>query len=158
MPFPPCPYRVHMANGPQVHHFDETRAAPYRPRNGFEKTAVLVEVTDPDARTLINTPFGEQRLTGPFYVVAEGDGSYGAAVDEFERSHSAVGANRWVKSAPVLAYRSDDSCVVETVVGDQLEATVTARPGDWIVRQQTGEVMVVRADEFAERYVSDAST
>ena len=32
-----------------------------------------------------------------------------------------------------------------------------AQPGDWIVRQRTGELMVIGADEFAERYVRDGS-
>lgn len=60
-----------------------------------------------------------------------------------------------MKTAPVSAYRTDVSCVVDTVIGGNLEVTVTAQPGDWIVRQSTGEVMVVRGDEFHERYVGD---
>lgn len=154
----PCGlYRVDMANGSPLHHFDETTAARFRPRDGFEKTAVLVEVSDTESQTVIDTPFGEQRLSGAFYAVAEGDRSYGASRLEFEQTHTAVGANRWVKSAPVLAYRTAVSCVVDTVVGERIETTVNARPGDWIVRQYTGEVMVVGADEFGERYVSEAS-
>jgi hypothetical protein len=148
---------AHVSDGPEVCQFDETRARSYRPRDDFEKVAVLVEPSDPTARTLIRTPFGEQRFTGAFYVVAEGDGSYGATRDEFEETHTAVGANRWVKTAPVSAYRTDVPCVVDTVTGGHVEVTVTAHPGDWIVRQSTGEVMVVRGDEFEERYVSDWS-
>jgi len=141
----------------QGHQFDESRAGSYVPRGGFEKVAVLVEPSDPFAQALIRTPFGEQCFTGAFYVVAEGDGSYGATREEFEQTHMAVGANRWVKTAPVSAYCTDVSCVVDTVVGGHVEGTVTAQPGDWIVRQSTGEVMVVRDTEFKERYVSDGS-
>jgi hypothetical protein len=137
--------------------FDESSAARYRPRGGFEKTAVLVEVADPACQTVIDAPFGEQRLTGAFYAVAEGDGSYGAAKFEFEQTHTRVGANRWVKTAPVSAYQTETSCVVDTVVGDELETTVNARAGDWIVRQHTGEVMVIGPDEFADRYVREVS-
>jgi hypothetical protein len=147
-----------MADGPAPHPFDTARATRFRPRQGFEKTAVLVDLADPQATTVLTTPFGEQRMTGAFYVVAEGDASYGAARQEFEESHSAVGANRWVKSSVVTAYRSDVACAVDTVVGDRLETTVHARPGDWIVRQDTGELMVLGPSEFAERYVRDEST
>lgn len=135
--------------------FDDARAGRYRPRDDFVKTAVLVEPADADARTVITTRFGEQSFTGAFYIVAEGDGSYGSARCEFEASHTRVDTNRWVKEAPVHAYQTDDECVVDTVVDDQRESSVTARPGDWLVRQQTGEVMVLRPAEFTERYVSD---
>lgn len=147
-----------MIDRPPVHRFDDSRARRYRPRDGFAKTAVIVEPADPRAQTVINTPFGEQRLVGAFYVIAEGDASYGAARQEFEDSHTAVGENRWVKSAPVLAYRADEPCVVETVIGEHRETTVTARSGDWIVRQRSGEVMVIGADEFIERYTTDRAT
>lgn len=137
--------------------FDENRAGSYRPRDGFAKMAVLVEPSDPGAQTLIRTPFGDQRFIGAFYVVAEGDGSYGATRDEFEQTHKEVAANQWTKTAPVLAYRIDVSCVVDTVVGGRLEVTVTAQPGDWLIRQSTGEVMVVRGHDFEERYVRERS-
>jgi len=148
---------AHVSDGGEMCQFDETRARSYRPRDDFEKVAVIVEPSDPAAQTVIRTPFGEQRFTGAFYVVAEGDASYGASRDEFEETHTAVGANRWVKTAPVSAYCTDVACVVDTLVGGHVEVTVTARPGDWIVRQSTGEVMVVRGDEFEERYVIDGS-
>ena len=144
-----------MGSHPPVHRFDDARASRYRPRDGFVKTAVLIEPADPAARTVIHTRFGDQSLIGAFYVVAEGAGSYGAARREFEVSHAQVGPNRWVKSAPVHAYQIEEECVVATVVDDHLEGTVTARPGDWIVRQRTEELMVLGVDEFAERYVSD---
>ena len=118
--------------------FDENRAGSYRPREGFAKVAVLVEPSDPGAQTLIRTSFGDQRFIGAFYVVAEGDGSYGATRDEFEQTHEEIGANRWMKTAPVSAYRTDVPCVVDTEVDGHLEVTVTAQAGDWIVRQSTG--------------------
>lgn len=135
--------------------FDDARAGRYRPRDGFVKTAVLVEPADADARIVIATRFGEQSFTGAFYIVAEGDGSYGSARREFETSHTRVGTNRWVKDAPVDAYQTDDECVVDTFVDDRRESSVTAQPGDWLVRQGTGEVMVLGPAEFTERYVSD---
>lgn len=119
------------------------------------KTALLVEPADSDGRTTIETSFGQQRFVGAFYVVADGAGSYGAARNEFEASHTQLEPGRWVRTAPVLAYQAGEESVVDTVIGDHLEGSVTARPGDWIVRQPTGELMVIGAEEFARRYVSD---
>lgn len=140
-----------------AHRFDDSRARRFVPRDGVEKTAVLVRTVDPDAETVIETRFGAQRLLGPFYAVAEGDTSYGAARREFEATHRAVGPSRWVKSAPVLAYRSDERCVVETVIEGHVEGTVNTRPGDWIVQQHTGELMVIDDAAFRERYVAEGS-
>jgi hypothetical protein len=140
-----------------AHRFDEGRAKRYRPRDDFAKTAVLVSTADPLAETVIDTPFGRQRFIGSFYIVAANDASYGAARREFEASHRAVGPNRWVKRSPVLAYRTAEACLVETVIGDHVEGHVTARPGDWIVRQHTGEMMVMNDGAFVERYVDERS-
>jgi len=144
-----------MGNRPPTHRFDDARAGRYHPRDGFVKTAVLVEPVAPDARTVIDTSFGDQSFIGAFYIVADGAGSYGAVRSEFEASHRQLEPGRWAKDAPVLAYQVDEECVVDTVVGSHLESTVTARSGDWIVRQRTGELMVIGPEEFAERYVSD---
>ena len=114
------------------------RAVIARPRPQHTKTAVLVDVAERSAVTTLNTPFGIQRLRGPFYIVAEGLGSYGAVKDQFEQSHVAVGANRWTKSSSVLAYRAGARCAVETFLGNHHETTVIAEPDDWIVQQQTG--------------------
>lgn len=140
-----------------AHRFDEARARRYRPRDDFAKTAVLLSTADPLAETVIETPFGRQRFIGSFYVVAADGASYGAARREFEATHRAVGPNRWVKRSPVLAYRTAEACLVETVIGDHVEGQVNARPGDWIVRQHTGEVMVMDDDAFAERYIAEGS-
>lgn len=140
-----------------AHRFDEARARRYRPRDDFAKTTVLLSTADPLAETVIDTPFGRQRFIGSFYVVAADDGLYGATRREFETTHRAVGPNRWVKHSPVLAYRTSEACLVETVIGDHVEGHVNARPGDWIVRQHTGEMMVIDDDAFVERYVDEGS-
>lgn len=142
-----------MLDEPPAHVFEPSAAVRYRPNPAFAKTAILVEPTDPDAATVIRSPFGEQTLRGAFYVVAEGTGSYGASRQEFETTHEAVGPNRWVKRESVLAYPSTESCLVETHVGETHETTVLARPGDWIVRQSAEEVMVVSSEEFSARYI-----
>lgn len=141
-----------MTSPPPEHTFDETRARRYEPRDDHVKTAVLVDVVDPEAVTVIRASFGEQTMRGPFYAVSEGDGSYGASRDEFERAHDRLSATSWQKSAPVLAYRADTTSCVHTDVGGIREASITARPGDWIVRQTSGEVMVITADAFEARY------
>lgn len=136
-----------------VHLFQVDRAHTYGPNPDFAKRAILVDVTDPHTETILNSPFGEQSLIGPFYIVAEGSLSYGAAKAEFDAAHRSVGPNLWVKHEPILAYQVDSRCSVETYLGDHKETTVEAEPGDWIVQQGTGEVMVVLPDEFARRYV-----
>ena len=124
-----------MANDPPTHVFDVLAASRYQPDPSFVKTAILVEPFDSDAVTVIRAPFGEQALQGSFYIVAEGAGSYGVSRQEFETTHEKVGTNRWIKREGVLAYRSQKECLVETHVGETHEATVRARPGDWIVRR-----------------------
>jgi len=116
------------------------------------KTAVLVDVADPEAATVINASFGEQTMRGPFYAVSDGDGSYGASRDEFERAHDRLSATSWRKSAHVLAYRAEAASCVHTEVGGNRESTIIARPGDWIVRQTSGEVMVITDAAFEARY------
>jgi hypothetical protein len=143
-----------------IHTFDERRARRYRPNPAMTKTAILVELADPTATVEIRASFGEtQRMSGSFYVVAEGDRSYGSGREEFERAHTRVGPNQYVREADVLAYRASEACRVETVLSDDTrESTVVARPGDWIVRQPRGEVLVIASDAdvgFAERYDAD---
>jgi hypothetical protein len=140
-----------------IHTFEERRARRYRPNPELAKTAILVELADPTASVEILASFGEfQTLSGSFYVVAEGDGSYGSSREEFERAHTKVGPNQYVRAADVLAYRATEPCRVETVLSDATRETmVVARPGDWIVRQPRGEVLVIAEDAevgFAQRY------
>lgn len=120
------------------------------------KTAIFVDIADPEAVTVITTPFGEQRLKGPFYIVEEGDRSYGAGAAEFTGTHRPLGRNQWLKFETVLGYRIDEQAAVETIVGDNHhETTVVAEPGDWIIQQMTGELMVLKPSAFEERYVAE---
>ena len=142
-----------MVSEVHLHRFDDGRAAEYRPRSNFVKTAILVRLADPDAVVTIRAPFGPEVMRGEFYAVASEDGSYGAARTEFEGSHIEVEPHRWVKRSTMLAYRTAESCRVETWLSDGThEATVDAKPGDWIVRHPGGEVTVVKPHTFAARY------
>lgn len=141
-----------MAPGTTLHEFDDDRAAPYQPDRSFVKTAIALEPVPPDATTVIRTSFGEQTFRGRFYLVAEGDESYGAAPAEFERAHRMTAPNQWVKIEPVRAYQATEACLIETFIGSLSETKVIAQPGDWIVKQPTGEVMVVEATAFDSRY------
>lgn len=136
-----------------MHEFDSTRARRFQPKPTHVKTAILVRVAN-DVVTTIAAPFGAQLLRGPFYVVAEAAGSYGAAKAEFEATHRSLGDHRWVKVRPVLAYRADVECTVRTELDGHVESTVVARPTDWIVQQETGEVMVIGSGEFGQYYES----
>jgi hypothetical protein len=141
-----------MGSAPRQHEFDASRADVFVPSETFTKTAILIEPVDPSTVTVLMTPFGEQTLRGAFYAVAEGAQAYGAARREFEATHEQVGPNRWVKREPVRAYQATEPCEVATFVSGCREASVIARPGDWIVQQATGEVMVIKPAEFAVRY------
>lgn len=135
------------------HEFDPAHAAEFRSKSAFVKTAVLLELAEADVEVRIAASFGGQRMRGDFYVVANGDGSYGASRAEFEQTHEQVGPNQWVKLGGVQAYRVAEPCDVETRLADGTpETIVSAEPGDWIVRQASGEVMVLEPSAFAERY------
>lgn len=144
-----------MPGGIPTHEFDTEKAERYRPNPSFEKTAILLEVADPDDITTITASFGDQILRGSFYVVADGTSSYGALRAEFESTHVRLAPNRWRKRGTLLAYRASDECIVETHVQDTHEATVRAEPGDWIAQQEGGEVMVITPHQFASRYEPD---
>ena len=139
-----------MTSEPPEHRFDCDAAERFRPKSDYVKTAILVEPVQPT--TVVRASFGEQTLHGSFYVVGDGDGSYGVAREEFEDTHEPAGPHQWVKRTEVLAYRSDEAARVVTRIGGEVETTVVAKAGDWIVRQAGGEVMVVEPDEFAARY------
>lgn len=144
-----------MGSKPPVHRFDRAKARAYLPNPNHAKTAILVDVADASATTAINAPFGVQRFRGPFYIVAEGAQSYGVAKREFDNSHVATGQNRWTKSESVLAYQAEERSVVETYIDDHRETSVVSEPGAWIVRQSSGEIMVITPKDFVERYVAD---
>ena len=131
-----------------VFRFDEAAASAFRPLASFEKTAILAKLKDETATTTICTTFGDQVLRGSFYLVADGEDSYGAAKAEFEHSHTKIGPSSWVKHGRVLAYQVDEPQVIETMIDAHVESIVEASRGDWIVRQDTGEVIVLTRDAF----------
>ena len=145
-----------MPNRPP-HEFDDARATDYVPAPNFVKTAILVDVADDRATTVIRSTFGQQVMNGAFYVVADDGASYGAARSEFEGSHERTGPNRWRKIGRVRAYQVVEECTVETWIANSRESTVEAFPGDWIVRQATGELMALTPDAFHARYVKAAA-
>lgn len=145
--------RLDIGNHIPLHKFNETLALEYRSSSAFTKTAIEVPVADTDAVVTIQAPFGLQMMRGPFYVVGSSDGSYGAAKTEFEDNHVEVAPSQWQKRATVMAYEASERCRVETWLSDGLhETTVEAQPGDWIVQQPAGEVMVIKPEAFAKRY------
>ncbi len=147
------PGRCNIAEDIPLHQFDEARAQQYSASSTFTKTAILVPVADPEAKVTIDAPFGLEVMKGEFYVVASPEGPYGAAKVEFEAAHVEVEPNRWQKRGTVLAYKTTARCRVETWLADGThETTVDAEPGDWIVRQPAGEVIVVEPKSFATRY------
>lgn len=139
----------------QREQFDERRAEHYAPRADLEKVAILADISDEEATTVINTAFGVQTMRGPFYLVAADEGSYGAAKAEFEHANRQISPNTWVKHAGVDAYRTDAEVEIATVIGGHTEGVVLASRGDWIVRQTSGEVMALKDEDFAARYETE---
>lgn len=129
----------------------------FKPNPDNAKTAVLcTPVTFP---VVIEATWGPQTLNTPFYLVAEGDGSYGAAQFEFEHKHVCVGPNRWVADLSVQARPAVPGEIVNTVTtSGGAEATAVAVEGDWVVRQPTGEEQIVRGDVFARSYIPAGPT
>jgi len=133
--------------------FNEATAARYRPKAAFVKTAILLTLADGSDVVRVSATFGVQHMRGDFYVVASESGSYAVARKEFEKSHEQLGPHQWAKRSHVDAYRTEVDCEVETILSDGTpEVVVPALPGDWIVRQATGEIIVVAPAAFERRY------
>ncbi len=52
-----------------LHQFDDSRAAKFRSRRDFTKTAILVRLTDPDATVTIQALDGPEVMKGPPAVI-----------------------------------------------------------------------------------------
>ena len=79
--------------------------------------------------------------------VFDGDDRWSVTADVFAATYEAVGDEGFRKTATVTAVQVDEPFAVDT-----LEGVATGAPGDWLVRNQTGECWPVPADVFARRY------
>lgn len=83
---------------------------------------------------------------GDWWVV-DGNDRWSVAAHIFEMTYVPVGDGKYRKSAPVKAIPMRQAFVVRT-----LEGEATGRPGDWLVRNASGESWPSPADTFKQRY------
>lgn len=128
--------------------FNERLARRYRSKaDGPIKTAVLVE--EP---ATYETSWGVQEMHGPHYRINLGDEApYGSEKSRFEAEHVEVDGG-YRKSAVIDAYQVTETTPVTTYLDGKIETENVAEPGDWIVRQPQGEVMVVSTEKFGRLY------
>jgi hypothetical protein len=105
-------------------------------------------------------------MAGPFYIIqdyASGAVRYCSARAEWEAMHEELAPGVWLKTATVDAYQLDGPAVVSTVLASgHLEVYSTAghpaEAGDWIVRQQGGEIQVISQETFPGIYIVPEET
>lgn len=129
----------------------------YQANPEFGKTAILCRLLS--EKVDIEATWGPETLTTDFYLVAEGDKSYGAAVEEFERKHEQISPNRWrAKGCDMGSVQARRATAGEVIVTRPTsatadESTVTAEAGNWIVRQAAGDDHTMVDAAFRERYI-----
>jgi hypothetical protein len=83
---------------------------------------------------------------GDWWVI-DGDERWSVASDVFAATYETVGGEHFRKKATVTAVQLDKPFAVAT-----LEGVATGEPGDWLVRNPTGECWPVPSEVFAKRY------
>ena len=83
---------------------------------------------------------------GDWWVI-DGDDRWSVTADVFDATYESVGDDRFRKTPTVTAVQLNEPFAVQT-----LEGVATGAPGDWLVRNQTGECWPVGAKVFARRY------
>ena len=83
---------------------------------------------------------------GDWWVI-DGDDRWSVAGPIFTDTYENVDGDRYRKVATITAVAIDHPFAVET-----LEGTATGQPGDWLVRNPSGECWPVPAEVFARRY------
>lgn len=89
---------------------------------------------------------------GDWWVI-DGDDRWSVTAGVFAATYEPVGDEGFRKTATVTAVQLDEPFAVDT-----LEGVATGAPGDWLVRNQTGECWPVPAAVFARRYRLAAQT
>lgn len=83
---------------------------------------------------------------GDWWVI-DGEDRWSVGGDVFVQTYAKIADDRYRKVAQVSAIQVTESVTVQT-----LEGTATGEPGDWLVRNPSGECWPVPAAEFARRY------
>jgi hypothetical protein len=112
------------------------------------RSKVIVEATEVGDDTEWTTSHGDvlHAATGDWWVI-DGDDRWSVAGDIFQATYERVGDGRFRKTASVTAVAVGEPFVVQT-----LEGLATGVPGDYLVRNPSGECWPVPADVFERRY------
>jgi hypothetical protein len=137
--------------------FNERLAKTYRPKRVVKHARIIRR--PPSQETVIDAEWGEkQRFIGTYVEVYDPHGGYvkyGSAYDEWIATNTRASEveDGWYKSSPVRAYPSPAAGWLITTLADGTEETRKwVNTGDWLVRQQFGELMCLDAASFSELY------
>ncbi|WNG81143.1 hypothetical protein C6A86_023585 [Mycobacterium sp. ITM-2016-00316] len=84
---------------------------------------------------------------GDWWVI-DGDDRWSVADDVFANTYEQLDGDHYRKTATVTAARIRDAFALQT-----LEGLAAGEPGDWLVRNPSGECWPVTSDVFKRRYV-----
>ena len=137
--------------------FDPSKALRYDPLKVL-KTARIVEKLAGEKSTIFAEWGEDQSFIGTYVEVLDpdtGEVKYGSAYQEWMNTNTPWEGveNGWFKSSPVDAHQADTSGELITVLADgTVETRNTVAVGDWLVRQQDGEIMRVAPEKFPTLY------
>lgn len=112
------------------------------------RSTVVVRACQVDEKSEWATPRGDvlHADKGDWWVL-DGDDRWSVSGKVFDQTYENVGGNQFRKVATVTAVPLDEAFEIET-----LEGMASGEPGDWLVRNPSGECWPVPADVFAKRY------
>lgn len=112
------------------------------------RSKVIVKATEVTNKTGWTTSHDDvlQASAGDWWV-HDGDERWSVAGDVFRATYESLGGDRFRKIATVTAAVVNEAFAVHT-----LEGLATGFPGDWLVRNPSGECWPVPAKVFARRY------
>jgi hypothetical protein len=137
--------------------FDSTQAKVYTPIM-VPKYARIVEKKHGEVSEIMAEWGSPQSFIGTYVEIIDpetGDVKYGSGYDEWVNTNTRWPGidDCWYKSSPVSAHVSKNAGVLVTVLANGHEETRKAvQPGDWLVRQQDGEIMCIGAAKFPTLY------
>jgi hypothetical protein len=144
--------------------FDANRAQRYAPLEVL-KIGIVVQKDDPNELTTIEASWGEtQTFRGTYVQVLDpntGAVKHGSGIDEWMDTHARWEGmeNGWYKTTPVDAYQATEAgVIITTLANGQEEGRKAVNVGDWIVRQNNGEVMCISEDKFPTLYNANNPT
>ncbi|RUP32995.1 MAG: hypothetical protein EKK51_07705 [Mycolicibacterium sp.] len=113
------------------------------------RSRVLVRAMEVEHDTNWTTERGDilHANAGDWWVI-DGDNRWSVAGSIFRETYQRIRGNQFRKTATVSAVPMSEAFTVRT-----LEGVASGGPGDWLVRNASGECWPVTGPEFERRYV-----